>query len=162
MVSEEAMAKRLVRAKQKIRDAGIPYRVPPAHLLPERTTAVLGVLYLLFNEGYSATAGANLVRSNLCSEAIRLARTLSVLMPDEPEAQGLLALMLLHDARRDARLDGSGDVVTLEHQDRSLWVSAEIEEGVGALGQALRRQRPGPTSCRRPSPRAMRRRSMRQ
>ena len=144
VVSEETMAKRLVRAKQKIREAGIPYRVPPAHLLPERTTAVLSVLYLLFNEGYSATAGADLVRSNLCSEAIRLARTLSVLMPDEPEALGLLALMLLHDARRDARLDRAGDVVTLEDQDRSLWVGDEIEQGVRALEEALRARRPGP------------------
>ncbi len=144
VVSEETMAKRLVRAKQKIREAGIPYRVPPAHLLPERTTAVLSVLYLLFNEGYSATAGADLVRSNLCREAIRLARTLSVLMPDEPEALGLLALMLLHDARRDARLDTSGDVVTLEDQDRSLWVGDDIEQGVRALEEALRARRPGP------------------
>ncbi len=144
VVSDETMAKRLVRAKQKIRDAGIPYRVPPAHLLPERTTAVLGVLYLLFNEGYSATAGANLLRSNLCHEAIRLARTLCLLMPDEPEALGLLALMLLHDARRAARLDGSGDVITLEDQDRSLWSGAEIDEGVAALERALRQQRPGP------------------
>ncbi len=144
VVSEETMAKRLVRAKQKIREAGIPYRVPPAHLLPERTTAVLSVLYLLFNEGYSATAGADLVRSNLCTEAIRLATTLSVLMPDEPEALGLLALMLLHDARRDARLDASGDVVTLEDQDRSLWVEAEIQQGVRALEEALRARRPGP------------------
>ena len=143
VVSEETMAKRLVRAKQKIREAGIPYRVPPAHLLPERTTAVLSVLYLLFNEGYSATAGADLVRSNLCSEAIRLARTLSVLMPDEPEALGLLALMLLHDARRDARLDTSGDVVTLEDQDRSLWVEAEIGQGAVPWRRLLRR-RPGP------------------
>jgi RNA polymerase sigma-70 factor (ECF subfamily) len=144
MVSEETMAKRLVRAKQKIRDAGIPYRVPPARLLPERTTSVLGVLYLLFNEGYSATAGADLVRSSLCGEAVRLARTLATLMPDEPEALGLLALMLLHDARQAARLDGSGDVVTLDEQDRSLWSRAEIEEGVEVLEMALSRQRPGP------------------
>jgi RNA polymerase sigma-70 factor, ECF subfamily len=144
MVSEETMAKRLVRAKQKIRDAAIPYRVPPAHLLPERTTAVLGVLYLLFNEGYSATAGADHVRSNLCGEAIRLARTLALLMPDEPEALGLLALMLFHHARRAARLDDSGDVVTLEEQDRSLWSGAEIEEGASVLETALRQQRPGP------------------
>jgi RNA polymerase sigma-70 factor (ECF subfamily) len=144
MVPEDTMAKRLVRAKHKIRDAGIPYRVPPAHLLAERTTGVLGVLYLLFNEGYSATAGADLVRTNLCSEAIRLARTLAALMPDEAEATGLLALMLLHDARRAARLDGSGDVVTLEDQDRSLWARAEIEEGVAVLESALSQQRPGP------------------
>src|SRR5436190_13846165 len=105
LVPEQTMAKRLVRAKQKIRNAGIPYRVPPAHLLPERTTAVLGVLYLLFNEGYSATAGADLVRVDLCGEAVRLARVLAALMPDEPEALGALALMLLHDSRRAARGD---------------------------------------------------------
>ena len=104
LVPEPTMAKRLVRAKRKIRHAGIPYRVPPAHLLPERTGGVLAVLYLLFNEGYSATAGADLVRHDLCAEAIRLARTLAMLMPDEPEALGLLALMLLHDARRAARI----------------------------------------------------------
>ncbi len=144
MVSEETMAKRLVRAKHKIRDAGIPYRVPPTHLLAERTTGVLGVLYLLFNEGYSATAGADLVRTNLCVEAIRLSRTLSALMPDEAEASGLLALMLLHDARRASRLDGSGDVVTLADQDRSLWDRAEIDEGVAVLEAALSQQRPGP------------------
>ena len=103
LASEPTMAKRLVRAKHKIQHAGIPYRVPPAHLLPERTPGVLGVLYLLFNEGYSASAGADLVRQNLSAEAIRLARVLARLMPDEPEAVGLLALMLLHDARRAAR-----------------------------------------------------------
>ena len=119
LASEPTMAKRLVRAKQKIQHAGIPYRVPPAHLLPERTPGVLGVLYLLFNEGYSATAGADLVRQNLSAEAIRLARVLVRLMPDEPETAGLLALMLLHDARRSARLDAAGDLVTLEDQDRS-------------------------------------------
>jgi RNA polymerase sigma-70 factor (ECF subfamily) len=138
------MAKRLVRAKQKIAHAGIPYRVPPAHLLPERTPGVLGVLYLLFNEGYAATAGADLVRHSLSAEAIRLARVLTRLMPEEPEAAGLLALMLLHDARRTARLDARGDLVTLEDQDRSLWDTAEISEGTGLLQDALRRGRPGP------------------
>jgi RNA polymerase sigma-70 factor, ECF subfamily len=142
--SEPTMAKRLVRAKQKIQNAGIPYRVPPAHLLPERTPGVLGVLYLLFNEGYSATAGADLVRQNLCAEAIRLARVLATLMPDEAEAAGLLALMLLHDARRTARLDAQGDLVTLEDQDRGKWDAAEISEGVSLLTGALRRGQPGP------------------
>ena len=142
--SEPTMAKRLVRAKQKIQNAGIPYRVPPAHLLPDRTPGVLGVLYLLFNEGYSATAGADLVRQNLSAEAIRLARVLATLMPDEAEAGGLLALMLLHDARRLARLDAAGDLVTLEDQDRSSWDRASIGEGVSVLEGALRRGRPGP------------------
>jgi RNA polymerase sigma-70 factor, ECF subfamily len=142
--SEPTMAKRLVRAKQKIQNAGIPYRVPPAHLLPDRTPGVLGVLYLLFNEGYSATTGADLVRQNLCAEAVRLARVLAALMPDEAEAAGLLALMLLHDARRSARLDAAGDLVTLEDQDRSSWDQASIGEGVAVLASALRRGRPGP------------------
>jgi RNA polymerase sigma-70 factor (ECF subfamily) len=144
LASEPTMAKRLVRAKQKIAHAGIPYRVPPAHLLPERTPGMLGVLYLLFNEGYSATAGADLVRQNLSAEAIRLARVLTRLMPDEPEATGLLALMLLHDARRTARLDASGDLITLEDQDRSSWDAAEIGEGVALLHDALRRGHLGP------------------
>ena len=144
LASEPTMAKRLVRAKQKIQNAGIPYRVPPAHLLPERTPGVLGVLYLLFNEGYSATAGADLVRQNLCAEAIRLAQVRATLMPDEAEAAGLLALMLLHDARRAARLDARGDLVTLEDQDREQWDTAEIAEGVLLLNGALRRGRPGP------------------
>ncbi|WP_276208138.1 RNA polymerase sigma factor [Streptomyces mangrovisoli] len=144
LVPEATMAQRLVRAKRKIRNAGIPYRVPPAHLLPERTTGVLGVLYLLFNEGYAATEGADLVRRNLCAEAIRLARLLARLMPDEPEALGLLALLLLHDARRETRTDAAGDLVTLEDQDRSRWDRAEIDEGTALVESALRRGSPGP------------------
>ena len=144
LVASPAMAKRLVRAKQKIRDAAIPYRVPPAHLLSERTPAVLAVLYLLFNEGYSASAGADPIRRNLTDEALRLARVLVALLPDEPEAAGLLALMLLHDARRATRLDDAGDLVTLEQQDRTGWDAAEIAEGVELLEGALHRGRPGP------------------
>jgi RNA polymerase sigma-70 factor (ECF subfamily) len=144
LVAEETMAKRLVRAKHKIRNAGIPYRVPPAHLLPERTAGMLAVLYLLFNEGYTASAGADLVRDGLCAEAIRLTRALVQLMPDEPEAAALLALMLLHDARRSTRVDAAGDLVRLEDQDRSRWNQQEIEDGTGMLEQALRRGTVGP------------------
>ncbi|MFD6493847.1 RNA polymerase sigma factor [Streptomyces sp. NPDC060188] len=144
LVPEATMAQRLVRAKRKIRNAGIPYRVPPAHLLPERTTGVLGVLYLLFNEGYAATTGADLVRGGLCAEAIRLARVLARLMPDEPEVLGLLALLLLHDARRGTRVDAAGDLVTLEDQDRAAWDRTEIDEGAALLETVLRRGRPGP------------------
>jgi RNA polymerase sigma-70 factor (ECF subfamily) len=142
--SEATMAKRLVRAKQKIARAGIPYRVPPAHLLPDRLPGVLGVLYLLFNEGYSATAGTDLIRQGLSAEAIRLGRVLGRLMPGEPEVSGLLALMLMHDARRAARLDADGEIVTLEDQDRGAWDAASISEGVAMLEGALRRGRLGP------------------
>jgi len=144
LVPEATMAKRLTRAKHKIRDAGIPYRVPPAHLLPERTSGVLAVLYLLFNEGYSASAGEQVRRGDLTAEAIRLARLLAALMPDEPEAVGLLALMLLHDARSAARLDHDGELVTLEDQDRSRWNATEIAEGLGMLDGTLRRGPAGP------------------
>jgi RNA polymerase sigma-70 factor, ECF subfamily len=143
VVAEPAMAKRLVRAKGKIRHAGIPYRVPPAHLLPERTGGVLAVLYLLFNEGYAATAGADLLRQSLCTEAIRLTRVLASLMPDEPEATGLLALMLLQHSRRAARVDDAGELVTLEEQDRTRWDASEIEEGLGLLDAALHHDRAG-------------------
>ncbi|MFI5036008.1 MAG: RNA polymerase sigma factor [Acidimicrobiales bacterium] len=144
LVSDETMAKRLVRAKGKIRHAAIPYRVPPGHLLPERTVAVLGVLYLLFNEGYSATRGPAMIRHDLCQEAIRLARVLVELMPDEPEARGLLALMLLHDARRAGRVDAAGDLVPLEEQDRRQWDAGAIAEGRATLESALRQRRGGP------------------
>ena len=144
LVPEPTMAQRLVRAKRKIRHAGIPYRVPPAHLLPERTGAVLGVVYLLFNEGYSATSGVDLVRRSLCDEAVRLARTLVQLMPDEPEARGLLALLLLQNARRSARVDAAGALVPLDQQDRTAWDAGAIAEGLAVLDRALRRSRPGP------------------
>jgi RNA polymerase sigma-70 factor (ECF subfamily) len=144
LVSESAAAQRIVRAKRKIRNAAIPYRVPPAHLLPERTAGVLAVLYLLFNEGYSATTGDDVLRPDLCAEAIRLARLLARLMPDEPEALGLLALMLLQDSRRAARVDAAGDLVPLEDQDRGRWDAARIAEGHDALAAALGHGRPGP------------------
>jgi RNA polymerase sigma-70 factor (ECF subfamily) len=144
LVPDETMAKRLVRAKHKIRDAAIPYRVPPARQLPERTAAVLAVLYALFNEGYGASAGADLMRQVLCAEAIRLARLLAELMPDEPEALGLLALMVLHHARSTARTDDAGDLVTLEDQDRALWDATAISEASAVLDAAVRLGRPGP------------------
>ena len=144
LVPEPTLAQRLVRAKRRVRDTGIPFRVPPDHLLPERVPDVLRVLYLVFNEGYAATAGDTLVRRELCTEAIRLAKLLCVLMPDEPEAFGLLALLLLQDSRRDARVGPDGDLVLLADQDRSLWDSAEIEEGLRVLRRAEGLRRPGP------------------
>jgi RNA polymerase sigma-70 factor, ECF subfamily len=127
---EKAMQQRIVRAKRKIRGARIPYQVPPDHELPDRLRSLLTVLYLIFNEGYLATDADTVVRRELCDEAIRLGRLLATLMPDESEVRGLLALMLLHDSCRDARVDERGDLVLLADQDRSLWHAAEIEEGV--------------------------------
>jgi RNA polymerase sigma-70 factor (ECF subfamily) len=144
LVPEPTLAQRLVRAKKKIRQAGIPYQVPPDHLLPERLDGVLRVVYLIFNEGYGATSGDSLVRRELSTEAIRLGRVLCQLMPDEPEALGLLALMLLHDARREARVGPDGEIVLLDDQDRSRWERAKIEEGWALLDRALRMRRPGP------------------
>jgi len=137
------MGKRIVRAKRKIADAHIPYRVPADEELPDRLRGVLRVVYLIFNEGYSASAGDRLVRGELCSEAIRLGRLLSMLMPDDAEVWGLLALMQLHDARRAARVDAEGRYVALEDQDRGRWDEDEIREGLAALDRAARLRRPG-------------------
>lgn len=138
------VAQRLSRARSKVRDAGIPFRVPPAHLLPERIPPVLACIYLVFTEGYAATTGDALIRHDLCDEAIRLARLLVGLMPDEPEAAGLLALLLVQDSRRAARLSAAGEVVLLADQDRSTWDRARIAEADEHLTRALRRRRPGP------------------
>jgi predicted RNA polymerase sigma factor len=136
LLPETTMGQRLVRAKRKIRDAGVPFRVPPEHLLPERLDAVLTVLYLVFNEGYVATSAGRLVRGDLCEEAIRLAKLLAVLMPDEPEALGLLGLMLFHDSRRAARIAPDGTLILLEDQDRGLWNRDRIAEGDRVLTRA--------------------------
>jgi RNA polymerase sigma-70 factor (ECF subfamily) len=144
LVAEPTMGKRIVRAKAKIADAGIPYRVPPDEDLPERLRGVLRVLYLIFNEGYAQTAGEELVRADLCAEAIRLATLLSELMPDEADVWGLLALMLLHDARGAARTDTAGRYVALGEQDRSRWDQVELARGREALARAIRLGPPGP------------------
>ncbi len=144
LVSEPTMAQRLVRAKRRIADAHIPYRVPSDDVLPDRLAGVLSVVYLIFNEGYAASGGDRLVRGELCTEAIRLGRLLAGLMPDEAEVHGLLALMLLHDARRGARVDGLGGYVPLDRQDRSAWDAGRVREGLRALEAAGRRGRTGP------------------
>ncbi len=144
LVPVATMAQRLARARRKIRDAGIPYRLPPAELLPERLDVLLAVIYLIFNEGYVATSGDSLTRRELCAEAIRLGRVLTMLMPQSAEVRGLLALMLLHDSRREARQDTTGNLVLLEAQDRSQWNAEEIREGITILEEVMTLSDPGP------------------
>ncbi len=144
LVSESTMAQRLARARKKIRDAGIPYRVPPADLLPERLDALLAVIYLIFNEGYVSTSGDTLTRRELCNEAIRLCRILVDLLPRSAESHGLLALMLIHDSRREARLTPAGELILLEEQDRTLWDTSKIQEGIAILDNAMTLRDPGP------------------
>ncbi len=146
LVPAPTMAQRLARARSKIRNAGIPYRVPPANLLPERLDALLAVIYLIFNEGYVATIGDTLTRHELCGEAIRLCRVLVALLPAlrSAEARGLLALMLLHDSRRETRLNAAGELVLLDEQDRTRWDQAKIHEGIAVLDEALALYNPGP------------------
>jgi RNA polymerase sigma-70 factor (ECF subfamily) len=143
LLPEPTLAQRLVRAKQKIRLARIPYEIPSVDRIADRLSAVQAVIYLIFNEGYAASAGQNLIRNDLCAEAIRLGRVLCELLPDEPENLGLLALMLLQDSRRDARVNDDGELVTLEEQDRTRWDAREIEEGVNLVQRALRLRRVG-------------------
>jgi RNA polymerase sigma-70 factor (ECF subfamily) len=143
LISEPTVGQRISRAKRKIREAGIPFEAPEGAELPDRLDTVLHVLYLIYNEGYVASEGALLFRIDLSTEAIRLARVLVRLMPDEPEGIGLLALMLLNDARRDARIDSNGDLVTLDQQDRTRWSRSSIAEGTGLVDRALRMRRPG-------------------
>ncbi len=143
LVPESTLAQRLVRAKRKIRDSGIPYVIPNAQHLTERLGGVLAVLYLIFNAGYTASLGEELIRYDLCAESIRLGHAMVLLLPEEPEVLGLTALMLLHDARRVARVSPQAELITLEDQDRTLWNRAQIEEGVALLERALRMRRPG-------------------